>query len=108
MAVSLDEFMDAFRAGRISVYCDNGTDRAEVIQFLLDHGIPHGGSGWSKKMLADPEADIKESYHWTVVMCSQMSGGIEFSRSRRSSTVSYAEIARLIWSGIDIDVDDLI
>jgi len=104
----LDEFLDAFCAGRISVYCDNGSDRATVIQFLLDHGIPHGGSGWSEKMLADPEADIKESCHWPTVMCSSFSDGIEFSAARPSSAVLYDEIAHLIGSDIGIDVDDLI
>lgn len=103
MAVSLDEFLDAFRTGRVSVYCDNGADRANVIQFLLDHGIPHGRSGWSRKILADPEADRKAGYDWRTISCSSISGGIEFRKWRLSSTVSYDEISHLIDPVLDID-----
>lgn len=105
--MQLTEFLDAFRAGSISVSCDNCNDRADVIQFLLDHGIPHGDSGWSKEILADPEADIKDGHYWPIVQCSNISNGIEFS-SERISSVPYAEIVHLIEPGIDIDVDDLI
>lgn len=104
--MELIDFLSRFRRGDISILCENGVDRQKVIQLLLDNGIPHGSSGWSMKMLLDPEADKKEGHYW---MCVKMGflGGIEFTSRSRDNSILFDRIAHLVCP-TSLDLDDLI
>ena len=104
--MELTDFLTRFRRGDISILCENGVDRQKVIQLLIDNGIPHGSSGWSMKMLLDPEADKKEGDHWMCVKRG-FNGGIEFTRGSRANSILFDRIAHLVCP-TPPDLDDLI
>ncbi len=102
IVVQLTEFLTKMRRNVVTVCCENGEDRAKLIQFLLDNGFRHGNSEWSRLLLAHHDADTKRGYHWSVVRIS-CGKNIEFRSETGLSDIPYDRIAYLIEPPVDID-----
>ena len=105
--MNVDELLERFRSNEISIKCQSSEERQDVIRFLIENGIPHGDSGYSKDMLKD--VDYCRDRYMIVATAWRPYQGIEFRSRDDRNSVNYADISHLICQPrISVRVDDLI
>lgn len=101
--LTVDEFIQAFESNNITVECSSGEERAAVIEFLVENGVPHGCSGWSKKLMESTTIELSK---WMVVFCG--STGIEFQTMKRLDSIEFSDVSYLLGYQLTVPVDDLL
>ena len=105
--MNVDELLEQFRSNAISIKCQSSEERQDVIRFLVEHGVPHGHSGYSKDMLKD--VDYCRDRYLIVERGWNPHRGIEFRSRNDHDSVNYEDIAHLICPfRITVQVDDLL
>ena len=99
-----ERLMANFNEG-IAIRCNNAEDRDAVVRFLLDHDVPHGSSGYSKRILNGECRD-----EWMCVVKGTVFEGIEFYPTRHNSDdILFCDVEHIIYSGSRMPlVDDLL
>ena len=109
--LTAEKLVDHFISGDddFGILCHDSVQRQEVIKWLIDHGVSHGSSGESEKMLED-EFYAEDKWMFVVSDCE----GIEFYTTSYEyhDVVKYEEFARLVGlantSCFTVQVDDLL